>query len=606
MADQTLGAGGATGNQTATLTPAEDLIGLQIALKRASTSYTYDPQGNRITRASATYSYDQANRLKTAAGTTYCYNGDGLRMSNAACGAQTNTRFVWDVAEGLPLLLSDGTNNYLYGPGGEPLEQIPIQTITFVGGGSNQDGTAGALTSLKITLTQTPQPNDQVLLTIDDKPGQFSSVPAGYTQVPGSPFPGVGATNSELRVYRHTAGSGEGNSITVNFNATPAHPKAVAAVIYRGVDPNTPIDVIGQAGTTPGGTSVTAPSVTTTQPGEELVMIGSGLVAATTQAGAWGFPQAMSVREQSDHATGTLGVSLAMADQTLGAGGATGNQTATLTPAEDLIGLQIALKKPAPAIMYLHQDQLGSTRLLTDTAGVVQATYSYDAYGNIPPGWKTGTATTPLQYAGQYTDAETGFQYLRTRYYDPATGQFLGRDPETGITQSPYGYVDSNPLNDTDPTGLCFFCLSTLKTVAEVTVAVVAVAAVAACATATAGVCLDVAVAAAGAVGPTALATAAGVGTLGTVAAVLGAAPGPEAEDVGITGFTRHGLNQAISRDDHGVCPNAILNAVREPLQTFSQDEGSTLFIGRDANVVLNTAGKVVTTWATNSKGWRS
>ena len=53
-----------------------------------------------------------------------------------------------------------------------------------------------------------------------------------------------------------------------------------------------------------------------------------------------------------------------------------------------------------------------------------------------------------------YTDAETGFVYLRARYYDPATGQFLSRDPLVALTGSAYGYVDGNPLNFTDPLGL--------------------------------------------------------------------------------------------------------------------------------------------------------
>jgi len=37
---------------------------------------------------------------------------------------------------------------------------------------------------------------------------------------------------------------------------------------------------------------------------------------------------------------------------------------------------------------------------------------------------QTGTRT-PFGYAGQYTDAESSLQYLRARYYDPDTQQFL-------------------------------------------------------------------------------------------------------------------------------------------------------------------------------------
>ena len=50
------------------------------------------------------------------------------------------------------------------------------------------------------------------------------------------------------------------------------------------------------------------------------------------------------------------------------------------------------------------------------------------------------------------------------RYYDPATAQFLSVDPDVATTLSPYGYVDGDPLNSTDPSGLdncglfAFFC----------------------------------------------------------------------------------------------------------------------------------------------------
>lgn len=45
--------------------------------------------------------------------------------------------------------------------------------------------------------------------------------------------------------------------------------------------------------------------------------------------------------------------------------------------------------------------------------------------------------------------------YLRARYYDPTTAQFLTRDPMVATTRSPYGYVGGNPLNGIDPSGNC-------------------------------------------------------------------------------------------------------------------------------------------------------
>jgi RHS repeat-associated protein len=100
---------------------------------------------------------------------------------------------------------------------------------------------------------------------------------------------------------------------------------------------------------------------------------------------------------------------------------------------------------------YLHHDRLGSTRLITDSSGNAAGGYSYTPYGLIAA--HTGDATTPLQYAGQYTDAESGLVYLRARYYDPSTGQFLTRDPAESLTREPYAYAFDDPTNLTDPSG---------------------------------------------------------------------------------------------------------------------------------------------------------
>jgi RHS repeat-associated protein len=87
----------------------------------------------------------------------------------------------------------------------------------------------------------------------------------------------------------------------------------------------------------------------------------------------------------------------------------------------------------------------------------VQASYTYDPYGNLLG--KTGTVTNRFGYAGQYSDSESGLTYLRARYYDPGTAQFLNKDPLGGISQLPvtlnlYTYAANNPLKFVDPTGL--------------------------------------------------------------------------------------------------------------------------------------------------------
>jgi len=107
---------------------------------------------------------------------------------------------------------------------------------------------------------------------------------------------------------------------------------------------------------------------------------------------------------------------------------------------------------PNGILTYLHYDQIGSVRMLTQNATTVAATFTYDPYGKKTA--STGTVTTPFGFAGQCTDTETGFQYLRARYYDPSTGNFLTRDPIVGVTRDAYGYADGDPLNIVDPSGL--------------------------------------------------------------------------------------------------------------------------------------------------------
>ena len=115
-------------------------------------------------------------------------------------------------------------------------------------------------------------------------------------------------------------------------------------------------------------------------------------------------------------------------------------------------GLPIEHLGAAGSFWYVH-DQIGSTCALLDASGAVAGSYRYNPYGRASA---AGTARTPLQYTGQYTDAESGLVYLRARYYDPGTALFLTVDPDVGSTGTPYAYTRGNPLNLTDLSGLCW------------------------------------------------------------------------------------------------------------------------------------------------------
>ncbi len=80
---------------------------------------------------------------------SYTYNGEGLRVSQTIKG--TTSYFAWDPTEGLPLLLSDGTNSYIYGPGGVPVEQLTGETPAYLH--HDQQGSTRLLTGSAGTVT---------------------------------------------------------------------------------------------------------------------------------------------------------------------------------------------------------------------------------------------------------------------------------------------------------------------------------------------------------------------------------------------------------------------------------------------------------------------
>lgn len=59
-----------------------------------------------------------------------------------------------------------------------------------------------------------------------------------------------------------------------------------------------------------------------------------------------------------------------------------------------------------------------------------------------------------LDAAGVTAAVVPGLYYLRARYYDAASGQFISRDPAFTKTRHAYAYTTDYPLNLTDPSGL--------------------------------------------------------------------------------------------------------------------------------------------------------
>jgi YD repeat-containing protein len=72
------------------------------------------------------------------------------------------------------------------------------------------------------------------------------------------------------------------------------------------------------------------------------------------------------------------------------------------------------------ATSYYEQDGLGSVTSLTNGAGALAQTYTYDSFGNLTA--SQGTLTNPFRYTGREFDSETGLYYYRARYYGQSVG----------------------------------------------------------------------------------------------------------------------------------------------------------------------------------------
>jgi len=79
----------------------------------------------------------------------------------------------------------------------------------------------------------------------------------------------------------------------------------------------------------------------------------------------------------------------------------------------------------------------------------------------------------------------------------------------------------------------------------------------------------------------------------------------PDAPDE-LTGYTKHGIDSAISHNDVGVKPSAILDTIKNPTSiTYDVGRQTFKFMGEQAVLVLNQSGEVVTTYPLSSLYWR-
>ena len=112
-----------------------------------------------------------------------------------------------------------------------------------------------------------------------------------------------------------------------------------------------------------------------------------------------------------------------------------------------------------PKTYYYVLNLQGDVVKLIDQDGAEAAAYTYDAWGNILASSGSMAEKNPLRYRGYYYDSETGFYYLQSRYYDPATRRFINADvyastdSKNPISCNMFAYCENSPLIHYDENG---------------------------------------------------------------------------------------------------------------------------------------------------------
>ncbi len=115
-----------------------------------------------------------------------------------------------------------------------------------------------------------------------------------------------------------------------------------------------------------------------------------------------------------------------------------------------LIG-EIVRKSGTDQTLFFHTDHLGSVDTITNDQDSSVQHQEYDPFGK-----ETLTPSMPVTrvgFTGQDHDRDLGLIDMHGRIYDPLAGRFLTADPLLqGLNH--YSYVQNDPINLTDPSGL--------------------------------------------------------------------------------------------------------------------------------------------------------
>lgn len=212
-------------------------------------------------------------------------------------------------------------------------------TISLVGSATATD--PGSSSALTLGLPVTTTVNDQVIVSVVLQGSGSVTAPAGYSVVTSSAT-GSASSDAETVVLAHTVTAGDGTTLTVT--ATASSPKVATALVYRGVNPTSPIDAftLRSAAAT---TRVSTTSITASSPGDHLVAL-LGANAATAPTWSLSSPPTMTVRASPSLA----GIGTAADDGMQLVTGTVAGINATASASANLVGLEFRFTRVVPAL----------------------------------------------------------------------------------------------------------------------------------------------------------------------------------------------------------------------------------------------------------------
>jgi RHS repeat-associated protein len=434
--------------------------------------YTYDALGNVLTRANGTLDaqFTRANGLTGSNGSwtgTYASinevtPNDASFLASPA-GPTTANYYEVSLAGVQPPATTTGlTFRYRYSKSGNNSGQITNLTVELRQGTTviasqaqtNIPGASGSgwqQASLTLTATQAASITNYGDLRLRFRPsttggGAARSAQVSWAefQVPAPGDPATLVTYGYDRLSRLTSAQDSGGTRAYGYD--PVGNRTSSGTTTYTYDRSDRMTSAGAAAVT-----VNANGNLTARGADTFAFNQANRLTSATISGA---PETYSYDGDGNRATRQIGGNPAIQYVTDPSG------RLPLTIADGtrkyVYGQGLAYVVTGSSIEIVHPDRLGSIRAITDGTGAVTATAAYDEWGNLTG--STGSSTEPFGFAGEAHDA-TGLSYLRARYYNPALGRFMSRDPLLGNPRScqtldRYAYVLNDPTTLRDPSGL--------------------------------------------------------------------------------------------------------------------------------------------------------